>query len=34
MRLEIGKIIFDIVFREREILNVNIVGKILYNCSS
>ena len=27
MRSEIGKITLDTVFREREILNVNIVGK-------
>lgn len=34
MRSEIGKITLDTVFRERETLNVNIVGKIPYNCSS
>jgi hypothetical protein len=31
MRSEIGKITLDTVFREREILNVNIVGKCPVN---
>jgi len=34
MRSEIGKIALDTVFRERELLNIAIVGKVLFKLVS
>ena len=34
MRSELGKIAMDTVFKERELLNIAIVGKLLHSCAT